>query len=445
MKQLSLLVLLSIVLELPAQVNSNNDMTAPVINITNTLIFADCDEIPQPDASVYDNLDPSPVLNVAISNTVNTCNLITPLRPLENLCNYAVDWALYLVNQPIFSRYYQVIQGEFVTLDNGTAYIFMTTRNPNDSTAILEVTINLVEKMNWSEWSALERGYKHDCNVIVTEEFPNWDYYKIDPSSVVVGHGSLEGTQLSIAHSPSTLAYGYQVGIQSNNYNPDYGSGGWFTYSGTFAQNGVSSTVSGAGDVALKHDCAVSNSKYITYNYTATDVCGNTSTEQQLVVLCDEQTPFLTNLPLKNKVVKFCDLESILQPIQWNVQCESFEALPSQKIVSATADPSVQLLSVSAFVQTDCSGLVSQSYQLKVKNGPSDGELTGCADLVEDNEECSCCVGDMNGDRIVGTTDLLLLISNWGLQNYQSDFDLDGIVGTSDLLRLIAGFGNSCD
>jgi hypothetical protein len=104
----------------------------------------------------------------------------------------------------------------------------------------------------------------------------------------------------------------------------------------------------------------------------------------------------------------------------------------------------VQLLTIKSFVQTGCRGLVAQSYQIKAKNGSADTQGVGCANVPENTQECSCCVGDLNDDHLIGTLDLMELISNWGMMNYISDVDLDGIVGTSDLLKIIAAFGISC-
>ncbi len=53
--------------------------------------------------------------------------------------------------------------------------------------------------------------------------------------------------------------------------------------------------------------------------------------------------------------------------------------------------------------------------------------------------------GDLDGDGAVGTTDLLILLSNWGLcddcQNCSPDLDDDCTVGTTDLLILLSHWG----
>ncbi len=60
------------------------------------------------------------------------------------------------------------------------------------------------------------------------------------------------------------------------------------------------------------------------------------------------------------------------------------------------------------------------------------------------------CPGDVDGDGVVGTYDLLAVLGDWGEcpghHGYGCDADLDndGNVGTSDLLEVIANWG-VCD
>jgi hypothetical protein len=62
--------------------------------------------------------------------------------------------------------------------------------------------------------------------------------------------------------------------------------------------------------------------------------------------------------------------------------------------------------------------------------------------------EATVCEGDTDGDGLVGTTDLLNLLANWGSTNAtgpeQGDFDASGSVGTADLLVLLANWGVTC-
>jgi len=53
-------------------------------------------------------------------------------------------------------------------------------------------------------------------------------------------------------------------------------------------------------------------------------------------------------------------------------------------------------------------------------------------------------LGDINGDGVVGTDDLLLLIGSWGLCDpvCPPDLDGDGVVGTNDLLIVLANWSD---
>jgi hypothetical protein len=56
------------------------------------------------------------------------------------------------------------------------------------------------------------------------------------------------------------------------------------------------------------------------------------------------------------------------------------------------------------------------------------------------------CSGDMDGDMVVGTRDLLLLLSDFDLTDCRliSDANGDCVVNTPDLLALLAAFGTDC-
>lgn len=55
------------------------------------------------------------------------------------------------------------------------------------------------------------------------------------------------------------------------------------------------------------------------------------------------------------------------------------------------------------------------------------------------------CEGDLNGDGIITTSDLLILLSDFGtLTGGPADFNGDGVVGTGDLLIFLGLFGADC-
>lgn len=55
------------------------------------------------------------------------------------------------------------------------------------------------------------------------------------------------------------------------------------------------------------------------------------------------------------------------------------------------------------------------------------------------------CLGDLDGNGLINTNDLLLLLSNYGCaQNCFADLTGDGIVSTNDLLLFLTVFGTVC-
>lgn len=55
---------------------------------------------------------------------------------------------------------------------------------------------------------------------------------------------------------------------------------------------------------------------------------------------------------------------------------------------------------------------------------------------------CSNCTGDIDSDETVGTSDLLILLADWGHSpGSPADLDGNGVVGTEDLLILLANWG----
>lgn len=56
------------------------------------------------------------------------------------------------------------------------------------------------------------------------------------------------------------------------------------------------------------------------------------------------------------------------------------------------------------------------------------------------------CFGDLNGDCMVGTTDLLIVLSNFGCEFCtEGDIDLDHMVTTNDLLQVTTVYGQECN
>ena len=141
---------------------------------------------------------------------------------------------------------------------SGTAHLgglIYNTKDPNDKWI---VNLNLSNKMNWDQWSALGRGYK-DEQGLAGDRYKEWSYYILDTSvaSSLTGAGKNEGQVISLAHNPVNYYYGFQVGEAANSKNAKYGLSGWFLYSleGAEPINGDFNLDLSCGNDPLPEEC----------------------------------------------------------------------------------------------------------------------------------------------------------------------------------------------
>ena len=86
-------------------------------------------------------------------------------------------------------------------------------------------------------------------------------------------------------------------------------------------------------------------------------------------------------------------------------------------------------------VSTDFNG--DSVFDLVTVNA-DDGETGGSVTALINVQ----CPWDLDENEAVGTSDLLMLLAQWGSDpGGPPDFDGDGFVGTSDLLLLLANWG----
>ena len=82
--------------------------------------------------------------------------------------------------------------------------------------------------------------------------------------------------------------------------------------------------------------------------------------------------------------------------------------------------------------ETDCA-LAGATWQ---------GAGSDCVDSDGNGQADDCvCLGDLDGDGTVGTSDLLALLAAWGAAGGPADLDGDGLVSTGDLLVLLSVWG----
>lgn len=231
-----------------------------------------------------------------IGSVTNGSNLFTPVRPsvASAPCTYPYDWAMALFGLPSQYRWYRLDTSVPATLvDNGDNSITISGRLVNvlRSDAGFDFNVTYGEGLNWADWSGLitPNSFKADCGGEAANH-PTWMYYILQSSSTaeLIGWGDFAGSEIHLTHAPTNNYFGFQVGDGANNYNGDFGAGGWFLYGGDgdmLIDNGNvinSGSTQGIGDFAFRiEDCP---GYTIERTWTAVDCAGNESMCTQTII-----------------------------------------------------------------------------------------------------------------------------------------------------------------
>jgi hypothetical protein len=252
------------------QIITYTDSQAPVLMNTPADIETDCENIPPPAAVTAADGCQGPL---DVTFTEEVIDLDTqPVCMLDNAVSVMGEHAFWLPGLDGISIFYTFVPNTgMITFDHaaGTAQITGELQNTTNPDQRWIMQLNLINKRNWSEWSALGRSYKDDLD-FAGNNYVDWSYYELDPSSSLTGAGLLAGSQLNLTHAPVNYFYGFQLGIGANNRNGAYGMSGWLDYSGIV--NGVYD--SGHGDLFTENTCCPE--QQIIRQWSATDCSGNT-------------------------------------------------------------------------------------------------------------------------------------------------------------------------
>jgi hypothetical protein len=90
---------------------------------------------------------------------------------------------------------------------------------------------------------------------------------------------------------------------------------------------------------------------------------------------------------------------------------------------------------------TDFTGTVTVSGEVAAVTATTREEDGFQSSLVTMRFEFGQCTADLDGDAVVGVTDLVALINAWGERAHPADLDGDGVVGVGDLVTLILAWG----
>ncbi|MCH2200140.1 MAG: T9SS type A sorting domain-containing protein, partial [Flavobacteriales bacterium] len=272
------------------------DTTAPVLDGTPDAELAlDCeDEVPAAaDVTAFDTCEG----DVEVSYTEELigdlpaegssadCVAMTPEAYEDGeTCAGTELWSVVLFNfDGQSASYYSTIDANWVEYPDGTATLTGTVYNNENANAGWVIDVEFENGLPWEEWSTqgFPTSFKDDCG-ISGDNHLDWMYYIMSEGATLTGWGDYDGSSLNLSHAPANYYYGYQVGIAANNVNENYGSGGWFTYSGSF----LGADVNGSGDFAFDHDCCPQYS--IERTWCAVDCAGNETCFTQVIYFEDQ-------------------------------------------------------------------------------------------------------------------------------------------------------------
>jgi hypothetical protein len=169
-------------------------------------------------------------------------------RPFDPTC-LSCPWSFLLLDRTLESFVWDgpaqfVQQGE-------TAYIKGHIVNPKNNKIGFDVYLKLVNKQDWKTWSAKRRTYTAlsvEAALVAKKTHTQWLFWELSPESYLRGTGTVEG-ELALAHAPSNLKIGFQLGTGANAWDKDLGMSGSFSYRGRLKRNGKWISLKGVGSM----------------------------------------------------------------------------------------------------------------------------------------------------------------------------------------------------
>ncbi|MEM1322126.1 MAG: lectin-like protein [Bacteroidota bacterium] len=172
----------------------------------------------------------------------------------------------------------------FQEFADGSALISGTIADVKRPNRRWEISVKLINKRTWAQWSALGRSFKSGAG-----DHTQWFYYEVDNNnSTFTGLGSNAGKVLNITHDPADYEFGFQVGFGANLKDSDFGLSGWYGISGSKHGKGDFNgdlrncvpTTGGSGEVTIEQIRGLpSGSDFpvgtTTIAYRISDDCGN--------------------------------------------------------------------------------------------------------------------------------------------------------------------------
>ena len=257
--------------------------------------------------SITASLDENGQATISASDLVDNAISVCEVEAFEGGNNHAVWLSKYTASNSNVNFQFDNNGGELVQFPDGTATVRGRIVNPNDANDAWSVELNLTDRKDWDQWSALGRSWKGNANK-VQDNYKDWSYYLMDAAnpSQLLGEGSNAGQTISITHMPANYRYGFQVGQAANDKNRNFGMSGWFFYTNRQGKSvqgdfnlDISTCRTTTGLSACDpYDITVSQSEFDcanigqnTVTVTVADIHGNTNTQTTAVTIVDEVAP----------------------------------------------------------------------------------------------------------------------------------------------------------
>ncbi|MBO6496100.1 MAG: HYR domain-containing protein, partial [Roseivirga sp.] len=257
--------------------------------------------------SITASLDENGQATITATDLVDNAISVCEVEAFEGGNNHAVWLSKYTASNSNVNFQFDNNGGELVQFPDGTATVRGRIVNPNDANDAWSVVLNLTDRKDWNQWSALGRSWKGNANK-VQDNYKDWSYYLMDTAnpSQLVGEGSNAGQTISITHMPANYRYGFQVGQAANDKNRNFGMSGWFFYTNRQGKSvqgdfnlDISTCRTTTGLSACDpYDITVSQSEFDcsnigqnTVTVTVADIHGNTNTQTTTVTIVDEVAP----------------------------------------------------------------------------------------------------------------------------------------------------------
>jgi hypothetical protein len=300
----------------------------------------------------------------------------------------------------------------------------------------MQYTISVID-LSPPQWVSLPEDINLSCGDAVPTELPvaqdacgNWE---LQQTSAEIP-GTCEGSTLLMRHFTATDACGNQnhhtqqvhfLDLQAPliNFTPQdlsIACGEPITEAFAQATDGCGPVTLSFEDTETPLDCP--QNKTIHRWHTATDGCNNQSSSLQIIEIRDQQPPLIEGPGFLNAT---CDQSQV--PLMFASDLCSNSTLTFQSTPLANPDIIGQALRI--YTATDDCGNSATAMQLVTY--PPDDDCGGCTAPQASNfnpqalfENFTCVIADA--------------------ETCMGDLDLDGIVSTSDLLFLLAAFESTC-